>query len=167
MLAASRKLTNHSRPFEVILHGDASGGSHYVRRLLSIARHEPAIKFAGPYPNRSVGQVLGGLDVIVVPSVWYENRPTVIVEAHATRTPVIAAQLGGMAELIKHDENGLLFKAGDVESLAAHLQRLLDEPALLPRLRSAIQPVPDVEEETARLVSLYESLTGRSQSPHI
>ena len=163
LLAAFRKLDNHSRPCKVILHGDASHGSRYVRRLLGMARCHPAITFAGPYPNRKVGQVLQGLDVIVVPSIWYENRPTVIVEAHATRTPVVAARLGGMAELIEHDENGLLFEAGDVESLATHLQRLLDEPALLSRLQSGIQPVPDVEEETASMGSLYASLTGR---PH-
>lgn len=163
LLAAFRKLARHRRPCELVLHGNISNTSPYERRLLRIARHDPAITFAGRYPNHKVGQILHGLDVIVVPSIWYENRPTVIIEAHATQTPVVAARLGGMAELIKHNENGLLFEAGSAESLTAQLQRLLEEPTLLPQLRSGIEPVPTVEEETATLISLYKSLLSNPQ----
>jgi glycosyltransferase involved in cell wall biosynthesis len=63
-----------------------------------------------------------------------------------------------MAELIKHNENGLLFKTGSVKGLTEQLQRLLDEPTLLPQLQSGIRPVPTVEEEMATLTSVYESL---------
>jgi len=158
LLAAFQKLTERPDSCELALHGRISDATLYERELLRIARGDPAITFAGPYPNHEVGQVLNDLDVIVVPSLWYENRPTVIVEAHATGTPVVAARLGGMAELIKHNENGLVFKAGSVEGLTEQLQRLLDEPMLLPQLRSGIRPVPTVEEETATLTSVYESL---------
>jgi len=158
LLSAFRKLARPPDSCELILHGNVSDGSPYGRRLLRMARNDPDITFAGPYPNAQVGQVLDGLDVIVVPSVWYENRPTAILEAHATGTPVVAARLGGMAELIQHGENGLLFEPGSTKSLATELQRLLDEPALLPQLQAGIQPVPSIEEETATLVSLYRSL---------
>jgi glycosyltransferase involved in cell wall biosynthesis len=163
LLAAFQKLVKHTRSCELVLHGNLPNNSPYERKLLEIARREPAIRFAGPYPNHQVGQVLNGLDAIVVPSIWYENRPTVILEAHAAQTPVVAARLGGMAELIRHDENGLLFEAGSVEDLTRQLQRLLDELDLLSRLRSGIQPVPAVEEEIARLTSIYESLISASQ----
>jgi glycosyltransferase involved in cell wall biosynthesis len=158
LLSAFRKLAKPPDLCELILHGNVSDASPYERRLLRMARNDPTITFAGPYPNTQVGQVLDGLDVIVVPSAWYENRPTVILEAYATGTPVVAARLGGMAELIQHDQNGLLFEPGSVRSLATQLQRLLDEPALLPRLQAGIQPVPGIEEETGTLVSLYQSL---------
>jgi glycosyltransferase involved in cell wall biosynthesis len=158
LLAAFRKLTKRPGSCELTLRGRISDATPYERKLLRIARRDPAITFAGPYPNHEVGQVLNDLDVIVVPSVWYENRPTVIVEAHATQTPVVAARLGGMAELIRHNENGLLFEAGSVEDLTEQLHRLLNEPTLLSQLRSGIQPVPTVEEETATLMSIYGSL---------
>lgn len=158
LLSAFRKLAKPPDSCELILHGNVSDASPYERRLLRMARNDPAITFAGPYPNAQVGQVLDGLDVIVVPSVWYENRPTVIMEAHATKTPVIAARLGGMAELIQHGKNGLLFEPGSSKSLATELQRLLEEPTLLPQLQAGIQPVPSIEEETATLLSLYQSL---------
>jgi glycosyltransferase involved in cell wall biosynthesis len=162
LLAALQKLVKHTRSCELVLHGNLSNNFPYERKLLEIARREPAITFAGPYPNHRVGQVLNGLDVIVVPSIWYENRPTVILEAHAAQTPVVAARLGGMAELIRHDENGLLFEAGSARDLTRQLQRLLEEPDLLSRLRSGIEPVPAVEEEIATLASIYGSLPSAS-----
>jgi glycosyltransferase involved in cell wall biosynthesis len=158
LLAAFRKLTKHPGSCELTLHGRISDATPYERKLLRIARRDPAIAFAGPYPNHEVGQVLNDLDVIVVPSLWYENRPTVIVEAQANRTPVVATRLGGMAELVEHNENGLLFRKGSIEGLTEQLQRLLDEPTLLPRLQSGIRAVPTVEEEMATLISVYESL---------
>jgi glycosyltransferase involved in cell wall biosynthesis len=158
LIAAFRQLTKRPDSCELTLHGRISDATLYERDLLRMVRRDPAITFAGPYPNHEVGQVLNDLDVIVVPSLWYENRPTVIVEAHATGTPVVAARLGGMAELIKHNENGLLFKTGSVRGLTEQLQRLLDEPTLLPQLQSGIRPVPAMEEEMATLIAVYESL---------
>jgi len=162
LLAAFQKLTVPPGSCHMTLHGRISEASPYERKLLSIANRDPAITFVGPYPNSEVGQVLHDLDVIVVPSLWYENRPTVIIEAHATKTPVVAARLGGMAELIQHNENGLLFEVGNVESLREQLQRLVDEPALLSQLRRNIRPVPTLEEDTATLISLYQLLSSAS-----
>jgi glycosyltransferase involved in cell wall biosynthesis len=158
LLSAFQTLAKPPDSCESILHSSVSAASPYERRLLRMARNDPAITFAGPYPNVQVGQVLDGLDVIVVPSVWYENRPTVILKAHATGTPVVAARLGGMAELIQPGQNRLLFEPGSARSLTAQRQRLLDEPALLPRLQAGIEPVPSIEEEAGTLVSLHKSL---------
>jgi glycosyltransferase involved in cell wall biosynthesis len=54
---------------------------------------------------------------VVVPSIWYENSPNVILEAFAHRTPVVASDLGGMAELVEDGVNGLRFTPGDASSL--------------------------------------------------
>jgi glycosyltransferase involved in cell wall biosynthesis len=159
LLAAFRQLIHSPGACELILHGPPPEESRYQRVLSELAHGNPSIIFAGPYPNRQVGQVLSGLDVIVVPSLWYESRPTVIVEAQAARTVVVAARLGGAAELVRHDEDGLLFETGCVESLAGQLQRLLDEPGLLARLQAGIRPVPTITEEATALITLYESLS--------
>ena len=151
-------MVKRSASCQLILHGRISKGTPYERELLKIGRSDPTITFAGPYPNTEVGQVLNGLDVTVVPSVWYENRPAVILEAFATGTPVIAARIGGITELVQHGQNGLLFEVGSEAELAEQLQRLLDEPDLLAKLRDGIQPVPTVEDEVATLVSLYREL---------
>jgi glycosyltransferase involved in cell wall biosynthesis len=163
LLDAFQRLNKQCNTCELVLHGRISSETPYERKLLQRAQADPAIRFAGPYANTDVGQVLAPLDVIVVPSVWYENRPTVIVEAHATGTPVVATRLGGMAELIRHNENGLLFEPGSAAGLAEQLQRLIDEPTLLPSLRQGIEPVATVEEETAKLTALYRELLSSRQ----
>ena len=126
--------------------------------LLKLAAAEPKIEFCGPYPNSEVGRVLRGLDVIVVPSICYEVGPTVIAEALVNNVPAVASRLGEIPEFIDHGQNGLLFEAGRVDDLVAQMQRLLQEPSLLQRLRSGIQPMPTVAEEMTQLAALYESI---------
>jgi hypothetical protein len=67
-------------------------------------------------------------DAIVVPSVWVENSPLVIHEAQQARVPVITADVGGMAEYVHHEVNGLLFEHRSMAALAEQMQRLVDEP---------------------------------------
>jgi len=162
LLDAFKMLARQPGACELILHGKISEATAYERQLLKMGEADPDITFAGPYPNTEVGRVLNELDVIVVPSIWYENRPTVIIEAMATRTPAVVARLGGMAELVKHNHNGLLFDSGNVTSLAAQLQRLLNEPTLLAQLRQNIPPIPKAEDELNTIVSLYQSLVKQT-----
>ena len=56
------------------------------------------------------------LDIVVVPSLWYENSPNVILEAFAHRTPVIASNLGALPELVIDEKNGLLFEVGKAQT---------------------------------------------------
>ena len=158
LLFAFRELIKRGYPAELSLYGDITGKTDYERKVLRIARRITGVKFMGRYDNRQVGEILKGLDVIVVPSRWYENRPTVILEAFASQIPVVAARIGGIPELVDHDQNGLLFEPHAVNSLTAQLQRLFDEPGLLSRLKQGIMPVMSVEEEVTQLVSLYQTL---------
>jgi len=98
------------------------------------------------------------LDVVVVPSLWYENSPNVILEAFAHRTPVIVSDLGGMAELVEEGVNGLCFPPGEAASLATALRRLIEEPGLLARLRAGIKPVKTVAEEMTELQAIYRAV---------
>lgn len=158
LLAAFKELKKRTEAVELSLYGRTAAGSTYEQQLLNIAGNDPAITFAGPYPNSQVGQILSQFDVVVVPSIWYENRPAVIIEALATQTPVVASRLGGIVELIKHNENGLLFEAGSAAELSTQLLRLIDQPELLLQLRQGIDTVPTLEEELSGLTSLYRSL---------
>lgn len=155
LLTAFKKLRSRPGECELVIHGNVAGASSYGRKLLRIAGNHPFITFAGPYPNSEVGEVLNSVDVVVVPSVWYENRPTVMVEAFAHRTPVVASDLGGMAELVDYEVNGLLFRPGDVTDLARQLQRLVDDPDLLSSFRARIGPVKSVDQEMRELFEIY------------
>lgn len=56
---------------------------------------------------------------VILPSVWYENMPLSILEAFSFARPVIASAIGGVPELVKNNETGLLFPPGSVEELAS------------------------------------------------
>jgi len=137
------------------VYGDPTPYPAYTRRLARLAAGDARLSLAGTYPRDQVGRVLRDLDVIVVPSLWYENSPNVILEAFAHRTPVVASNLGGMAELVQPGKNGLLFAPGDARDLARQLGRLLAEPALLPALRAGIEPVRTVADEMDQLEAIY------------
>lgn len=87
----------------------------------------------------------------------------VIAEALSTKTPVIASNLGGMAERIHHGVNGLVFEPGSVEDLTRQLQRLLDDPGLLSQLREGIEPVRTIDDEMAQLLEIYGSLVSEDK----
>ena len=73
-------------------------------------------------------------DVLVVPSRWYENSPNVILEAQALGVPVITANHGGMAEMVRDGVDGLLYEPGDRKALEGALRRLALDRELLRRL---------------------------------
>jgi glycosyltransferase involved in cell wall biosynthesis len=136
--------------------GDTDHFPDYSQHLRWLSAKDDRIELAGVYGRREVSRVLRGLDVIVVPSLWYENSPNVILEAFAHHVPVIASGLGGMAELVNDGENGLLFKPGDPDSLAQQLRRLLEDPHLLPKLRAGIRPVKRLAQEIRELEEIYQ-----------
>lgn len=158
LIQAFRRLRYPAGSCSLVIYGNLNSRDPYYRRLRRLARGNKDITFAGPYPNSRAADIYAEVDVVVVPSQWYENRPTVIVEAMAAGIPVVGARIGGIAELIHDDQDGLLFYLGDADSLRQQLQRLISEPGLLPRLRQNILPVPNVRQEVTTLLGYYQSV---------
>lgn len=75
--------------------------------------------------------------VLILPSIWYEGAPGVIVEAFASGLPVIASDLGSMPELVTDHRTGLLFRPGDAEDLARQVRWAFDHPERLLAMRAA------------------------------
>lgn len=140
--------------------GDLEREPDYGQELRELIGNDPTIQLCGRFQRAKLAEVLTDIDVLVVPSMWYENAPLVILEAFTTQTPVIATNLGGMAEAVSHEVNGLLFARGDVVDLHKQLARILDEPELLPKLSRGIQRVKSVELEILQLEGIYESLVA-------
>jgi glycosyltransferase involved in cell wall biosynthesis len=145
-------------PLELVIHGDETAFPRYTRRLRKLARGDGRVKMLGRYEPRQVAQLLAQIDVLVIPSTWNEIGPLVMYEALQTRTPVVASDIPNMSDVVRHEENGLLFACGDGADLAGQLQRLLDEPDLVSRLRDGIEPVKTMAEEMDTLQDVYRSL---------
>lgn len=147
-------------PLSVRAYGDTTPFPEYTACLHRLIAGDERLELAGVYRRQEVSRVLRELDVIVVPSLWYENSPNVILEAFAHRTPVVASNLGGMAEMVRDGENGLLFAPGDANDLARQLRRLLDDPRLLSALCAGIGPVTSVAQEMDELEEIYRVVAG-------
>lgn len=115
----------------------------------------------GPYPPERAGEMMAAVDWVVVPSVWWENSPLVIQEAFAQRRPVICSDVGGMAEKVTDGLNGLHFRVGDADSLAAAIRRAVATEGLWERLREGIPPVHSMSDHAAVLTAAYEDLIAQ------
>ena len=101
------------------------------------------VRFLGAGTRDDVVRLFRAADVALLTSAW-ENLPHTVLEALAAGTPVVATAVGGVPEVVREGENGLLVAAGDVEAIAGALARLLGDDALRERL--AAGAAPSVEE---------------------
>jgi glycosyltransferase involved in cell wall biosynthesis len=136
--------------------GNPDQSPAYSARLRDMIGTHEMVRLRGRFQHANLAQVLEDIDVLLVPSVWYENMPLVIQEAFAAKIPVIASRLGGMAEAVTHEQNGLLFESGNATSLGAAMSRFIEEPDLIERLRKGIPVVKTIEAEVKELKALYD-----------
>jgi glycosyltransferase involved in cell wall biosynthesis len=118
----------------------------------------PNVSFRGRFDNARLSEVYSGLDVLLVPSIWWENSPITIHEAFLTRTPVVASGIGGMAEYVRDGVDGLHFAVGDDADLAAKMSRFLDEPDLAGRLGKNAPVVKTIDDDAAVTETRYRAL---------
>lgn len=151
-------------PAQLMIYGDPEQFPEYGQRMLALAQNganKDKIKFLGTFPNERLGEILQAMDILAVPSRWYENTPLVIQSAFATKTPILGTDLGGISELVKHNVNGLLFKLNDVASLEQQLRRIIDDKDLLPSLRAGIEPERTVQQMVDDIEAVYERVLNR------
>jgi len=120
---------------ELVIAGDGPEAER-LRELAQELELNGRARFIGPQPRQTVFELLRAADAVVLSSKW-ENFPHVLVEALAVGTPVIAAASGGVTEIVRDGENGLLAPAEDPEGLAQAIRRYFDDAELRERLRSA------------------------------
>jgi glycosyltransferase involved in cell wall biosynthesis len=124
----------------VEIHGDAQ--PQFAEHLRALD-HRGVVTVVGAFDHESLVDRLAGVDVAVIPSLWWDCAPLMVAECLAGRVPVLAARMGGIPDLIRDEQDGLLFDGRDVDDLAAKLDRLAGEPGLLERLQSGVLPPRD------------------------
>lgn len=145
---------------ELWIAGDESFDPAYVARLR--AQAAPDVRFLGRLTREEVWETLAQVDVVVVPSLWYETFSFIVSEAFTVGAPVVASCLGPLADRVHDGVDGLLAPPGDVVAWRAALQRLVSEPGLLDRLRANVRPPMTLEEHVNRLESLYAQFVDRN-----
>lgn len=154
-IKAIQKLPTDSVNFKI--YGSSKDFPDYYNSLIKLAENNPNIEFCGTFPNDKIGEIIAQFDVLVVPSVWYENTPLVIYSAQACKCPVIASNLPGISEVIKNGENGLLFEAGNFSELALHISELLANSERLLAFRNKCNLPLSIEQYTLKLLDIWHN----------
>ena len=129
-------------------------------RVLADAVAPGRVTFHGRVDSARLSVLRDAAVAVVVPSEWYENSPLAVAESFARGCPVVAANIGGLPELVTDGGNGLLFTSGDVEGLEEALGRLVGDKALGQRLsEGALQKAASlgIESYVPRLLAVYDS----------
>ena len=106
--------------------------------------------------STEIPAVLAALDVLLSPSLWFENGPTIALEAMAVGTPIIATRVGNQAELIEDGVNGRLVEAGSVTELSAAILEAATSPATtIDVWRRALAPVRTMDDIARDYLTMY------------
>lgn len=92
--------------------------------VVSHSEKNLGVSYLGQLPHEAVLEEMKQASAVIVPSIWYETFGRTLIESFAVGTPVIASDLGAMAEIVTHKKNGLLFKPSNSNALAECIERL-------------------------------------------
>jgi glycosyltransferase involved in cell wall biosynthesis len=101
-------------------------------------RRDQNIRLRGRLEGEELAAAFREATVLIMPSLCEENSPMVVVEAQAYGLPVIASNVGGVSEMVKDGQTGVLVRAGSVDDLALAMRRAIEHPEIFSAMRPAI-----------------------------
>lgn len=146
--------------FSLRIHGGAPFQSEAFTAAFdkALAGAEGVATHCGPYSRNEVPGLMAEIDWVVMPSIWWENAPLVIQEAFQHRRPPIVSGIGGMAEMVRDEIDGLHARPGDPVALARTLRRAMEEAGLWQRLVHGIAEQPTLADCAGRHLALFDDL---------
>jgi glycosyltransferase involved in cell wall biosynthesis len=129
----------------------------FAASVRALAAGDDRITFAPPFGRDEQDAAYAEFDVLAVPSQWFEMGPLVIYEGHAHALPILGSRLGGIAEHVRDEVDGLLVPHTDEVAWADALRRLATEPGLLDRLRAGIPAIRTLDDTADALVAAYDT----------
>jgi glycosyltransferase involved in cell wall biosynthesis len=141
-----------------------AAGSEMEERLVRKAAPDARIQFLPALAASDVVDRLRSYDALLVPSQWLETGPLVVYEAFAAGIPVIGSDLGGIAELVRDGENGILVKPRAVSAWVRAVTKLVENPELLVRLQTGRQPIRNTNDVTSDMRHVYEKVLAKRTS---
>jgi glycosyltransferase involved in cell wall biosynthesis len=127
----------------------------------------PEIEWLGRRPSAEVYDIVGNAAFLIFPSEWYETFGQVAIEAFAKGTPVVAANIGAIPELV-NSQTGLLFNPSDPVDLAAKIRWLQSQPQALEKLRltarAEFESKYTADLNYQQLIEIYQSAINNFQN---
>lgn len=131
----------------------------YEHRVREMAQGDDRITIMAPVGRTELATTLSSFDALVVPSLWMETGPLVVLEAQAAGLFILGSRLGGIAELVDEGDGGQLVEAGNVSAWSKAFLELATRhrQAALPR---PSRPVRDMSKVAAEMTDIYRSLSA-------
>lgn len=142
-------------PAELAIYGPLDQDPAYAQQLQELAGSQ--VQFRPTFPPEQIASVMRQLDLLVIPSRWYENSPLVLLYALATHTPVVVSRVEGMTEFLEEGRNGFSFERGSGDDLVSVLRHFIVDPGLAARLSMTTAYDRTTELMAAELVTTYQS----------
>jgi glycosyltransferase involved in cell wall biosynthesis len=136
-------------------------------QVVEAAARQSNVEWLGHRPVEDVQALMGKADMLIFPSQWYETFGRVAAEAFAAGTPVIAANIGAVAELVEHGRTGLKFRPGDPEDLVTQVEWALSHSTDLRSMREEVRAEFEAKYTAERnyraLMEIYEAVLERKK----
>jgi glycosyltransferase involved in cell wall biosynthesis len=143
----------------VHIHGILQAGAEDLAcRLRRQSGRDPRLQLLPAVPPSRVRSAMAECDIVAVPSRWLETGPLVALEAFAAGVPVLGANHGGIAELVRDGVDGVLVPPDDAAQWAAAIGRLAADRALVARLGAGIAPPRTAADAADDMAALYTRL---------
>lgn len=125
-----------------------------------------SLEFLGFKNGEELKQIILKARAVVIPSIWLENMPLSLLEALNLGKVVIASKIGGIPEIIKSGENGLLFKPGDVQDLSRALKELekIDINLMEEKARASVSRFNE-SENRRQIEAVYQEIINKKNIP--
>ena len=140
----------------------AAGPDQVYDWLAAQAQQDPRLTLRTAIAPDKVTGIMADYDLIAVPSRWLETGPLVALEAFAAGVPVLGANLGGIAELVRDGVDGILVAPDDAAAWAATISRLAEDRHLIDALRARIAPPRTMDAAADDMATLYARILPRS-----
>jgi len=160
VLLEAMRLLSDKQTIELKIYGDPSVAPDYSSRLKEMAGSDERIRFSGTFPNERIAEIFSEIDLLVIPSLWYENTPLVLYSAFAAQTPVMVSKIGSLADAVHHGTDGLVFEMGNPNQLAEEIRKVLEDASCLDKLRKNIPPVKSINQNAQELLEIYAALSA-------
>lgn len=159
LLKAGKKILKNHNNLKFLIVGEGPLKKD-LKRMIHAFGLEDNVILTG-YRN-DIPNILSLIDIFVLPSVK-EGLPMVLLEAMASKKPVIATRVGAIPKVVRHNETGLLIEPGNVEDLRRKLSILIDDPVKAEQLgQTGYRRVKEnfsSDLMTDQYISLYKGLS--------
>ncbi len=149
---------------KIKIYGSCFSETRYFEELQHSVNKDPRVEFLGEYKDEEMPSIMGSIDLVIVPSMWWENSPLTVLTSLAYKVPVITINLGGAAEFIKDGINGFNFKIGDPKDLSNIIKRIAEKPDIINLMKDGIVRPRRVEEEAFEYEAIYRKLVLQTET---